>query len=396
MDYRRYRVSRGDREPLLQFMLDGLRRSGCEIIRHTDASEAPFRIAFETAGGERMGIVAYAFLANQLVTKNRPTDEHRFQVKYGPDIKALHNIWQDPFGIYTTVFLGINPTLGFFVGADPEMHNPTRFFISIEFKDGDAQQILKKGWHAWERVKRSGSLEEPTEVLVGGIPDNFLQYVRFERAAQGLDQGHRQLLAERTDLLKPRAIGAGRAQEPSLAELAKHPLLRELGLPAERLLETIAGARRLKMAVRGWVAEVHLFDTIALVPGVSHVERLHEEGSPDLRLRYQGGPSLTIECKNVLRQRTAEGIPRLDFQRTRASKADPCSRYYTPDDFDVVAACLHAVSERWEFRYNRTMILEQHKSCVGRLASNVRIDASWAGDPSAVLEVASRAAAGRI
>ncbi len=289
MDYRTYKVSKTDREPLLAFVLDALRKCGCEIIRHSDADRAPFRIAFETVEGERMGIIAYAFLANQVVTNKRPTDEHRFQVKYGADTKELHSIWQDPFGIYTTIFCGINLEQRFFVGADPEIHNPTKFFISIEFKEGDAQHIREKGWHAWERVKRSIKFEEPVEVLVGGLPENFLQYVRFERAALGLDQGHRQLLAERTDLLQRRVT---LREEPALpkVDLSAHPILQELALPLDRLLETIAGARRLKMAVRGWVAEEHLLDSMSQLAGVSDVERVRDEGGAD-QSSLSGQPS---------------------------------------------------------------------------------------------------------
>ena len=59
--------------------------------------------------------------------------------------------------------------------------------------------------------------------------------------------------------------------------------------------------------------------------------------------------------------------------RTRASKADPCSRFYSPNDFDVVAACLHAVSERWEFRYvaklDRASRELQRKLSTGELAT---------------------------
>lgn len=391
MDYRTYRVSKSGRQPLLEFIIKAIEASGGEITRHTSADEAPFRIAFETPEGERMGIIAYAFLANQVITRNRPADEHRFQVKYGPDTKEFHHIWQDPFGLYTTLFLGINVDQRFFVGVDPQMHNPTRFYISIEFKDDDAQAILKKGWHAWERTKRSGSLDEPVEVLVGGVSENFLQYVRFERAAHNLDQGHRQLLAERMELLKPRRLPSQRDLPQPAPDLSQHPLLRELGMPPERLLETIAGARRLKMAVRGWVAEEHLVDSISKVPGVADLERIREEGGADVKLRYRGGRALTIECKNVLRRLSADNLPRLDFQRTRASKQDPCSRYYAPEDFELVAACLHAVTEHWEFRYNRTVALQQHKSCIGKLASNVRIDASWNADVAAVLEAASSA-----
>ena len=132
--YRAYRVTRKKRAPLVDYMVEALRLSGCRILHAPDPGEAPFRITFETPMGERMGVVAYAFFANSEVTRNRPADEHRFQIKYGPDDKTLHEVWQDPFELYTTLFLGINPEQGFFVAADPLRHSLTRFFISLEFK----------------------------------------------------------------------------------------------------------------------------------------------------------------------------------------------------------------------------------------------------------------------
>ena len=146
-EYRTYSVSRKDREPLLDFMREALQGQGCQILYSSPATEAPFRITFETSDGERMGIVAYAFLANFKETKNRPVDEHRFQLKYGSKDGLLHELWQDPFGLYTTLLLGINTEHGFFVGYDPVLHNPTRFFISLEFKQHHADQILDNGSH---------------------------------------------------------------------------------------------------------------------------------------------------------------------------------------------------------------------------------------------------------
>ncbi|WP_296387700.1 hypothetical protein [Reyranella sp.] len=146
------------------------------------------------------------------------------------------------------------------------------------------------------------------------------------------------------------------------------------------VLDLIAGARRLKMAVRGWVAEEHLRAALANVPGVTHCERLDDDGGPDLRVGYRSGPLLTVECKNVARETDRFGNPKIDFQRTRAAKSDPCSRYYGPTEFDIVAACLHAVTTRWDFRFALPRELPAHKICHGRIASNVRVDGQWLVD----------------
>jgi hypothetical protein len=78
-------------------------------------------------------------------------------------------------------------------------------------------------------------------------------------------------------------------------------------------------------------------------------------------------------------------VPRLDFQRTRASIGDPCSRYYSAAEFQIVAACVHPVSERWEFKYKRTDAMAPHDRCVGKLSSNVIINGSWTDDLTGLL-----------
>ncbi|MGH9806849.1 MAG: hypothetical protein ACRD9W_06240, partial [Terriglobia bacterium] len=194
-----YGVSPKDREPLIRFMLDALKKRGCQIIHAPSPDSAPFRITFQTAQGERIGIIAYAFLANNKTIPNRPSDEHRFQIKYGGDLGGLHKLWQDPYGLYVTLMLGINPELGIFVAADPVLRSPTRFSVSVEFKDAQVDRIRQEKWVTWERERRPGKKvqEEPLfEALIGGTADEFLRLVRFEREAWGEEPGERQYLAE--------------------------------------------------------------------------------------------------------------------------------------------------------------------------------------------------------
>ena len=390
-NYQTYSVSPRAREPLVRFMLDALRRCGCEIIKHSGFSEAPFRMAFQTPMGERMGIVAYAFLANSRTTRNRPADEHRFQIKYSSKDSQEHELWQDPYEVYTTLLLGINPERGVFVGADPVLHSPTRFFISIEFKEHHAERILRDGWSSWQRDRRRTDSDRPIEILVGGTAETFLQYVRFEQAAKGIDQGHRQLLAEKfheIDISHPSVL-APQLAEPTPEQI--HDLSKELALTEAEIMDLIQSAPRLKMAVRGWVAEVHLVSLLETLPGVSECVRIEEDGRPDVSLRFQGSRPLTIECKNVLRKPLANGGMRVDFQKTRSSKSDPCSRFYGPEDFHVVAACLHPRTEMWEFKYALARELDPHKKCVGKLSNLVRVDSRWCGDATPVLSKAMAA-----
>ncbi|MGJ3265154.1 MAG: hypothetical protein ACFE0R_18170 [Salinarimonas sp.] len=374
---------------MIAFMTGALEDAGCRIIYASPPTRAPFVISFETARGERQGIVAYAFRATRTPTRNRPSDERSFQLKYGSkaDFAAdnVHELWQDPTGLFTTLLVGIDPVDGFFVAADPVLRSPTKLFIRLEFKDEHAEAIKTGGWHAWERKIRPKEPDDVGvfEVLVGGRRERFLDLVRFERAAKGLDAGNRQLLAEKPSLYVPLLDPA--APRPSVDDLRDHPLLAELGLPPEGLLEVIQGASRLKMAVRGWVAERHLREQIAQMPGVVDCRPIDGDGQADLLVHYREAVPFRIECKNVLRQLSAAGLPRLDFQRTRAAKGDPCSRYYAPSDFEVVAACLHAVTEEWEFRFAATVHLPGHRKCAGKLNSSLVIGPDWGDDPFSVL-----------
>src|SRR5438105_3091049 len=169
---RLYRVSKSGRAPLINFISSALTTAGCRLLHLPNGEEAPFRFTFETPEGERMGIIAYAFTANTRPTKNRPSDEHRFQLKYGSKDGAGHNLWQDPFLLYTTLLVGIDAERGIFVGFDPVLHSPTKFFISLEFKRHHVEHIASDGWSWWERDRLE--LEQPVEVVVGGRATDFL------------------------------------------------------------------------------------------------------------------------------------------------------------------------------------------------------------------------------
>jgi hypothetical protein len=193
-DARFYVVRRSETTPLLDFFINGVLKAGCKALHAPDPSLAPFRIVLETPWQERIGIVLYAFRSTSRVTRNRPADEARFQMKYGPRTDELHPIFNDPYNLYTTMLVGVDLELGVIISADPVIHNPTRFYISIEYKNADAALSLKKGWHAWERAKRDH--EDPIEVLVGCSQERIFDLILFERMAKDLDQGHRHLLAD--------------------------------------------------------------------------------------------------------------------------------------------------------------------------------------------------------
>ncbi|MFB2605847.1 hypothetical protein ACE04B_28405, partial [Rhizobium phaseoli] len=67
---------------MLDFVRVALEAHDCRIIYASEPDRAPYYIVFDTPAGDRQGLLVYAFFANSKLTKNRPDDEHRFQVKY--------------------------------------------------------------------------------------------------------------------------------------------------------------------------------------------------------------------------------------------------------------------------------------------------------------------------
>jgi hypothetical protein len=119
--------------------------------------------------------------------------------------------------------------------------------------------------------------------------------------------------------------------------------------------------------------------------GERAVEHVDKDGQPDFTVAV-GRRRVRIECKNVLRETNRHGLPRVDFQKTRAAKWDPCSRYYSTQSFDVLAACLHPVSKKWEFRFCPTLRLKPHRRCPERLDDRVLVDGDhWSSDVRAAL-----------
>lgn len=375
---KKYRVTR--RVPIVTAISNALEACGCRIVEAPWPTVAPFEFLIQTPDDEAIRLVCYAFLANKYAQGGRPPDEHRFQIKYGSDFKSYHDIFVDPRREIVTLMFGVHLDAGLFVAVDPENYNPTWFSRSVEFKDEHCTRARSHGWVGWERERSMGRRKKPmplasnsTESVIALTPAHFLRYVHFERIATGMDTGERLLLAERM-------------HEQGTTKPSEHPLERMFGLSASEILDVIWGASRLTTAVRGSVAEHHLEHYLRGVPGMSDVSSIDADGRPDFEVVYRDRPYL-IECKNVLRKATARG-PKVDFQKTRASKIDPCTRYYKREAFDVLAACLHPVTEEWVFKFCCTSALEDHVTCPGRLSQHVYVDGPiWQRTLNSLLDV---------
>jgi hypothetical protein len=370
-----YRVT--GRADVHAFLQEAVGRSGAEILYVSDSGRAPVYLGIQGPDDERIGVLCYPFRCNPPPIARRPPNEHRIQIRYGGEeswADREHPLGKDIAGVDTTIVLGVHLQMGLFVGLDPVRYDPLPMGISVEFKDRDLDRAVAAGWHVWERNNRPGRrrgtnrVGEGLETIVAFTPEKFLAYIGFERRASGLglDQPLRYRAAEvvTTDPILPTGEGG-------------HALEAEFALTSQQILELIANRSRLTVAVRGGVAEHHLQRHLDDDPWVQSATLIDRDGEPDFRVvgRYDG--VLLVECKNVSPNTYADGTPRVEVQKTRSQRDDPAGRFYRPDQFDVVAACLYPVTGRWEFRFKATANLERHRGHPDRLAVLHRVDGTW-------------------
>lgn len=366
-----YRLS-SSRAGLHARLLAAVGRADSRLLYASEPNLAPVYLGIQTTGDERVGILAYLFTANKVVTAGRPVDEHRLQVRYGGEKSwsALeHPVGRDVAGIDITLVLGVHIDVDLFVGLDPALYDPLPMGISVEFKQADVDAALdsEHGWHVFERDNITGSrrrmprARDGLETIVLFRPDRFLDYVRLERTASdlGLDPALRFAAASAAEA--PR-----RARTRTVASL--HGLETQFAMSSAQILEMISQRNRLTVAVRGGVAEHHLAMVLATDPNVVSVEPLDKDGLHDFDVTLTDGRVVRIECKNCSPTRYANGDMKVEVQKTRATQGDAAGRLYRPEQFDVLAACLYGPTGEWRFVYRRTDQLDRHPRYADRLA----------------------------
>ncbi len=146
--------------------------------------------------------------------------------------------------------------------------------------------------------------------------------------------------------------------------ISPHPLEVEFGLPAYGILDTIEDAFRLKVAVKGGIAESHLLNHLRNLPTIENVVHLDEDDRPDFQITYNG-KILLIECKNV----SPKG--KMDLQKNCYPKNNPNHRFYKKDRFDILAASMQPFTGEWKFKFCPTVDLDTHPDVPERLDSRV-------------------------
>ena len=241
----------------------------------------------------------------------------------------------------------------------------------VGWKQASVNEILANGWHAWERDNYSGTRRireggPAFEALVGFIPQRFIDFVRFERRATqlGLDSSLRMRAAEKSEQLVDTPLGP-------------HALEEQFDLDAREILNIIATNHRLGVAVRGGVAERHLEDFLWGSDEVQSLDNLDEDGRSDFSVLLTDGRSVLVECKNASPHTYANGDFKVEVQKTRSQKSDPAGRFYTPDQFDVVASCIWSATRKWDFRFKRMALMDRHATYRDRLAAVHHVDNGW-------------------
>lgn len=362
-----YRIDSG-RGAVVSFLEDAVRQSGGRVVYSSfrDQQVAPVYLGAEDGSGRRYGLLIYPFTTTRRITKNRPPDERRAQVRFGDPVRVRDEqnlIARDVAGVDVTLVLAVDPEEEFILGLDPLVYEDLPMGISVYYRDHHVDAAADHGWAVWERTK-SGGKRRPSwqglEAMVGFRAHRLLDYVRFEAKATALG-------------LNP-ALREKMAETFTTPEEEPHALEAFFGVDAATILDIVESNFRLGIAVRGGVAEHHLHQVLDADPVVAAIEEIDVDGQPDFRVRLHDGRQFLVECKTASKKLYANGDFKIEVQKTRDSGA---GRQYTFDQFDVVAACLFAATGLWEFRFRWTRDLEPLNDNPTRITPMQRVTAGW-------------------
>lgn len=371
-----YRVS--GKADLYAFILNAVEASGGRVLYASEANRAPIYLGVQVDSDERIGMLIYPFRITRNRIRNRPEDEVRGQLRYGSEStwNEIHRVGSDIAGVDVSLVLGIDTKDQIAVGLDASLWDPLPMGISFYAKSSEIDKAMRTGWHVWEKENRGGtrrsSPRSPTkfETVVAFRPERFIDFARLERRATSL----------RLDPPLRHAAAISMTQRGAPVAEARHVLEEQFALSSEQILDIIGGRNRLTVAVRGGVAEHHLESQLNANPAFAKVERLDADAMHDFNVTFKSGRVLRIECKNASPKTSANGDFKVEVQKTRSSKGDPASRFYSVDAFDAVAACLFSATGHWEFRFGRTSAMPRHKAFPDRLAAIQPVNEEWISD----------------
>lgn len=352
----------------MDVLTEGIVAAGAQVVSCSFPAQrvAPIYIGAEDQDGHRYGLLAYPFTTTKRATTNRPSTEHRFQIRYG-DPKRVRNepnpIGLDPAGVDVTMVLAVDTSRRIIVGLDPLLYSDLPMGISGYYSDANADAVVKDTWAVWVKEKKrtpTSASWEGLEAMVGFRPERLLDYARFEAVATGLGL--------------ETGLRARLAQEFAAQRVTRHQLERLFGVSAATILDIVDSNFRLGVAVRGSVAEHHLGALLAEHPRIARCEPIDQDGQPDFHLTLNDGRQFSIECKNALRETYKSGEAKVETQKTRDSGA---GRKYAFGSFDIIAACMFSVTGRWTFQFKWARDLTPWAADPTRIGAIQRIDDTW-------------------
>lgn len=372
-----YRVS--GRRDVRDFLVHAVEASGGRALYVSDATRAPLYLGVQLDSDERLGMLVYPFRVTRNRIRNRPADEVRGQLRYGsePSWERAHPIGRDVAGVDVTMVLGVDLDDDVILGLDASLWDPLPMGISFYAKLTEIAAVQESGWHVWEKVNRAGTKRAEArsstnlETVVAFSPRRLIDYARLERRASSL----------RLDPPLRFAAAKAMSRVPVPGEQpVRHVLEEQFALTSEQILDIIGGRNRLAVAVRGGVAEHHLERHLREHPAVNEVRRLDIDARHDFDIVLGSGKKLRVECKNASPVLNAAGQFKVEVQKTRSSKGDPASRFYSVDAFDVVAACVYSATGKWDFRFGLTHSMPRHRAFPDRLAAVQTVTSDWVQD----------------
>ncbi|MEI6639640.1 MAG: hypothetical protein WCL46_07975 [Chlorobium sp.] len=135
-----------------------------------------------------------------------------------------------------------------------------------------------------------------------------------------------------------------------------------MALQPKSCLTAIDKRFRLKVALEGAVAEVHFERKLRIASRegwLTSYESHDRDGMHDFTVVTLSGIFIRVEVKTIRNGPK----PKVELQKTRAAKADPSSRYYDRNHFDVVAVCVGRSTGDWsQFRYALVRELPGHRN----------------------------------
>jgi hypothetical protein len=73
------------RADLHAFLRLAVARAGGRVLYASSETRAPIFLGVQGPSDERLGVLIYPFRVTHRLTRNRPTDEHRLQIRYGAE-----------------------------------------------------------------------------------------------------------------------------------------------------------------------------------------------------------------------------------------------------------------------------------------------------------------------